>query len=434
MAVIDLGERRDTATPAGPGPGRLLRRRAPALVALLCLLAPAAAAPRPAQPPGVTIPVGPEANVLLVGDVLLVAGPSGPDAVPGEDPVPRLTAHRLPSGRPLWRVPMPAPGQVLHTARVGDLMVLGLAGERTASWVVGLSVRDGGTRWRIEGRPGGVTPAGNLLVWGFDAAGASVLLAVDPADGAVRWSRPLAEEDVRLSRRDERVHLLTVLAGGRLELRDPDTGAVRAATAVPGRPRVLTVTRELVLLADGAGGLSGYEIPALRRRWSVPGGPADQPDAFDCGVLICLEDGSPAVRLLGPGTGADRWRLGNGAVLGSLGGRLLAARRASGGVAEHVLLDAATGRPVRQLGRWQVGAPVTVSADGSVVRRRLRDGRLLVGRVDERGEGVRVLAVLRGVAGGCGVHGAFVVCRREGGGLGVWELPDGPDGEAGAWR
>ncbi|MEU4771999.1 PQQ-binding-like beta-propeller repeat protein [Micromonospora sp. NPDC023644] len=426
--VIDLGERWDIDTPAGPGPGRVLRRWAPALVALLCLLTPAAAAPWPTQPPGATVPAGPDAHVLVLDEVLLVADASGPDAVPDGDPVRRLAAHRLPSGRPLWRVPIPAPGRVFHAVRVGDLLAVGLAGDRTTPEVVGLSLGDGGVRWRVEGQLRGATPAGHLLLGGSDRSGASVLRSVDPAGGTVRWSQPLAFEDALLSRRDQRVSLLTVVAGGRLELRDPDTGAVRAATAVPGRSRVLTVTEELVLLTDDSGTLSGYEIATLRQRWGVPRGAADQPGAYDCGVLICINDGSPAIRLLDPATGTVRWQTENAALWPvAAEGRLLAVRRSSGGAAEHVLLDAATGRPVRQLGRWRAGAPGMLSADGTSVHRRQRDGRYLVGRIDERGEGVRVLAALRGVVGECGVHGSVVVCRHEGGGFGVWELPGDRD-------
>ncbi|MEV4661325.1 PQQ-binding-like beta-propeller repeat protein [Micromonospora echinofusca] len=428
MTVIDLGERRDVDGAADPGPGRFLRRWSPALVALLCLATSAAAAPWPAQPPGATVPAGPDASALFVDGVLLVAEPSGPGAVPVGDPVSRLAAYRLPSGRPLWRVPSPAPGRVFHAVRVGDLLAVGLAGDRAASQVVGLALGDGGVRWRVEGQLRGATAAGHLLLSGSAGSGASVLRSVDPATGAVRWSQPLALEDAHLSRRDQRIRLLTVLARGRLEVRDPDTGAARAATAVPGRSRVLTVTEELVLLTDASGALSGYEIPTLRRRWSVPRGPADQPDVFDCGVLICFDDGSPATRLLDPATGTVRWRSEN-AALGPVAveGRLLAVRRSSGGAAEHVLLDAATGRPVRQLGRWRAGAPGMLSADGTTLHRRQRDGRYLVGRIDERGEGVRVLAVLRGVVGECGAHGSYVACRREGGGFGVWELPGDRD-------
>ncbi|WP_327030889.1 PQQ-like beta-propeller repeat protein [Micromonospora sp. NBC_01740] len=427
MTVIDLGERRDVDGAAGPGPGRFLRRWAPALVALLCLVTSAAAAPWPAQPPGVTVPAGPDANLLFVEGVLLVAEPSGPGTVADGDPVSRLAAHRLPSGRPLWRVPLPAPGRVFHAVRAGDLLAVGLAGDRTASEVVGLSLADGGVRWRGAGQLHGATSAGHLLLSGFAGSSASVLRSVDPATGAVRWSQPLAFEDAHLSRRDQRISLLTVLAGGRLELRDPDTGAARAATTVPDRSRVLTVTEELVLLTDASGVLSGYEIPGLRRRWSVPRGPADQPDVYDCGALICVDDGSPATRLLDPATGALRWRSEN-AALGPVAveGRLLAVRRASGGAAEHVLLDAATGQPVRQLGRWRAGAP-WLSADATTVHRRQRDGRYLVGRIDERGEGVQVLAALRGVVGECGARESFVACRREDGGLGVWELPGDRD-------
>ncbi|MFG1778251.1 PQQ-binding-like beta-propeller repeat protein [Micromonospora sp. NPDC049051] len=427
MTVIDLGERRDVAGPAEPGPGRLLRRWAPALVALLCLVAPAAAAPWPAQPPGAAIPVESDANVLFADEALLVTA-SDPDAVPDEA-VRRLVAYRLPSGRPMWRVTMPAPGRVFQAVRVGDLLVVSSTGDRTVPpTAIGLAVGDGGVRWRAEGQLRGATGAGHLLLSAFDTSGASVLRSVDPAGGAVRWSQPLAFEDTHLYRRDQRVRLLAVLDGGRLEVRDPDTGAVRVAATVSGRSRVLTVTRELVLLTDASGTLSGYEIAALRRRWSVPRGPADQPDIYDCGVLICVDDGSPTVRLLDPATGTVRWQTGMAALWPvPVEGRLLAVRRSGGGAADHVLLDAATGRSVRQLGRWQPFAGGLLEDPRITVHRRQRDGRYLVGRIDERGEGVRVLAVLRGVVGACGTFGSSVVCRHEDGGLGVWVLPGDRD-------
>ncbi|MER7420153.1 PQQ-binding-like beta-propeller repeat protein [Micromonospora peucetia] len=424
MTVIDLGERRDTPAPAGPGPRRSLRRWAPALVALLCLVAPSAAAPWPTAPAGATIPASPYAIVLAVGDLLLVA--DQPGAVPDADPVLRLAAHRLPSGAPLWRVPMPGRGQAYQAVPVGDLVVLAMAGVATPAEVVGLSVRDGGVRWRVQGQLDGATPAGHLLVWGLDASGASVLRSVDPADGAVRWSQRLAVEDVHRSRRSPRVSLLTVLTGGRLELRDPDTGAVLRATAVPataGRPMVLMVTEELVLLSDGLGALTSYEIATLRRRWSVPRGPADQPSAFDCGIRICVDDGSAATRLLDPATGSISGRADGWILLNHVRNWIMAMRRPLGPTAQLVLLDGATGHPVRQLGRWQPLSG-TLWSDRTTVRQRQRDGRVLVGRIDERGAGVRVLAALRGVVGECGSLDSFVVCRRDGGAFGVWELPD----------
>ncbi|MEU9506681.1 PQQ-binding-like beta-propeller repeat protein [Micromonospora sp. NPDC048170] len=424
MTVIDLGERRDTPAPADPGPRRFLRRWAPALVVLLCLVAPTAAAPWPTQPPVATVPAGPDVQVLPFGDVLLVA--DGPESAAG--PTPLLAAYQLPTGRPLWRVPLPGPGRAYQAVRVGDLVVLGvMVGAQSPSEVVGLSAADGGVRWRVEGRLHGTTPAGHLLVWGVDASGVSVLRSLDPAGGAARWSQRLAAEDVHAVRRDLRVSLLAVLAGGQLELRDPDTGAVLRGTSVPasaGRPRVLDATAELVLLSDGLGALTAYETATLRRRWSLPPGPADQPDAADCGPLICVDDGSPATRLLDPVTGETRWRSDIGPLLGPVGNRMLAVRSASGILREHVLLDAATGQPVRNLGRWQVASDILVLSDATFVSRRQRDGRVLVGRIDERGDGVQVLAALHGVVGVCGVFRSFVLCRREGGALGVWELPD----------
>jgi hypothetical protein len=100
---------------------------------------------------------------------------------------------------------------------------------------------------------------------------------------------------------------------------------------------------------------------------------------------------------------------------------MLAARDPRGGETEHVLLDAATGRPVRDLGRWQVDS--ALQEDRAVLHRRQRDGRVLIARLDEHGDGIRVLAALHGVVGACGGYGSFVLCRREGGAYGVWELP-----------
>ena len=422
MTVIDLGERRDTPAPADPGSRRFLRRWAPALVALLCLVAPTAAAPWPTQPTGTTIPANLDAHLLPVADLLLVADQTGP----GADPAPRLVAHRLPSGRPLWRVPVPGPGTPFRAVRHGDLLVLGLVGEQTEEQqVVGLSAADGGVRWRMDGLLRGLTPAGNLLVWRLAETGPPILLSIDAASGAVRWSRQLSVETVRESRRDARVSLLAVLDGGRLELRDPDTGAVVRAAALPVAatpPEVLALTDDLVVLSDGPGGVAAYEVATLRRRWTLSRGPADRVDVSDCGAALCLDDGSPGPRLLDPATGSTRWRADGWTLLESVGNWLLALSDVTGPIDELALLDALTGRPVRHLGRWQ---PLSGArwGDGSIVRRRQRDGRVLFGRLDDRGEGVRVLAALRGAVGECDMHGVFLVCRRDGG-AGVWELPD----------
>ncbi|WP_433391800.1 hypothetical protein [Micromonospora sp. KLBMP9576] len=103
---------------------------------------------------------------------------------------------------------------------------------------------------------------------------------------------------------------------------------------------------------------------------------------------------------------------------------MLAVREGSGIPPEHVLLDAVTGRPVRNLGRWQRGGGGMLWNDVTTVTRRQRDGRVLVARIGAGGDGLRVLAALPGVVGSCAAQGSFVLCRREDGALGVWDLPD----------
>ncbi|MER5337309.1 PQQ-binding-like beta-propeller repeat protein [Micromonospora sp. NPDC002717] len=427
MTVIDLGERRDVPPPVDPGPARTVRRWVPALVALLCSAVLTAAAPRAAQPPGAVIPARPDADVVVAGDLLLVVDRTGPDAASGPGPGPRVAAHQLPSGRPLWQLPLTGPVGPFPVVRVGDVVVLQKPEEPAGPQVVGLAAADGAVRWRVDGQLYGATPAGNLLVWGVAGTrpGVPVLRSVDAATGAVRRTLRLSPEALHWSARDGRVTLLTVLDGGRLELRDPDSGDVRRAAALPataGPPEVLGVTDDLVLVSEGPGVLSAYDTAALRRRWSAPRGPSDRPYAFGCGVVICVEDGGRGLRLLDPATGSARWRADDWPLLTPVGDRLLAAGYPRGGVAEHVLLDAATGRPVRELGRWQLG-DLAPWEDRAVLHRRQRDGRVLVGRLDERGDGIRVLAALHGVVGACGAYGSLVVCRREGGAYGVWELP-----------
>ncbi|MFG3419187.1 PQQ-binding-like beta-propeller repeat protein [Micromonospora sp. NPDC049460] len=426
MTVIDLGERREVPPPAGPGPGRAVRRWAPALVALLCLAVLTAAAPQAAHPPGAVVPARPDADVVVAGDLLLVVDRTGPGVAPGPGPAPRVAAHQLPSGRPLWHLPLTGPVSPFPVVRVGDVVVLGMPEEPAGPQVVGLAAADGAVRWRVDGRLDGATPAGNLLVWGTAGTrpGAPVLRSVDAASGAVRWTRRLPPGALHWSTRDGRVTLLTVLDGGRLELRDPDSGDVLHAAALPaaaGPPEVLGVTDDVVLVSEGPAVLSAYDTAALRRRWSVPRGPSARPYAFGCGVVICVGDGG-RLRLLDPATGSARWRADDWPLLTPVGDRLLAAGYPRGGAAEHVLLDAATGRPVRELGRWQLG-DLAPWEDPAVLHRRQRDGRVLVARLDERGDGIRVLAALHGVVGACGAYGSLVLCRREGGAYGVWELP-----------
>ncbi|MEU4641383.1 PQQ-binding-like beta-propeller repeat protein [Micromonospora sp. NPDC023814] len=427
MTVIDLGERRDVPPPVDPGPGRTVRRWVPALVALLCLAVLTAAAPRPAPPPGAVIPARPDADVAVAGDLLLVVDRTGPDAASGPGPAPRVAAYQLPSGRPLWQLPLTGPVSPVPVVRVGDVVVLVMPEEPAGPQVVGLAAADGAVRWRVDGQLYGATPAGNLLVWGVAGAGPGTpaLRSVEAATGTVRWALRLSPEALHWSARDGRVTLLTVLDGRRLELRDPDSGALRHAAALPATaepPEVLGVTDDLVLVSEGPGVLSAYDTAALRRRWSVPRGPSARAYAFGCGVVICVEDGGRGMRLLDPATGSARWRADDWPLLTPLGDRLLAAGYPRGGVAEHVLLDAATGRPVRELGRWQLG-DLAPWKDRAILHRRQRDGRVLIARLDGRGDGVRVLAALHGVVGACGAYGSFVLCRREGGAYGVWELP-----------
>ncbi|MER7332295.1 MULTISPECIES: PQQ-binding-like beta-propeller repeat protein [unclassified Micromonospora] len=426
MTVIDLGERRDVPPPADPRPGRAVRPWAPALVALLCLAVLTAAAPRPAQPPGAVIPARPDADVAVAGDLLLVVDSTGPGAASGPGPERRVAAHHLPSGRPLWHLPLAGPVSPFP-ARVGDVVALTMPEGETGTQVVGLAAADGAVRWRVDGQLYGATPAGNLLVWGVTGAGpgAPELRSVDAATGTARWALRLPLETLHRSTRDGRVTLLTVLDGGRLELRDPDSGDLRHAAALPATaepPEVLGVTDDLVLVSEGPGVLSAYDTAALRRRWSVPRGPSARAYAFGCGVVICVEDGGRGLRLLDPATGSARWRADDWPLLTPVGDRLLAAGYPHGGVADHALLDAATGRPVRELGRWQLG-DLALWEDRATLHRRQRDGRVLIGRLDERGDGVRVVAALHGVVGTCGSYGSLVICRREGGAYGVWDLP-----------
>lgn len=429
MTVIDLGERWDAPVSADPGRGRVVRRWGPALLVLLCLAVLAGGAPLPAPAVGVTVPARPEARAVPLGDLLLVIDQAGPDRPPGADPPRGVAAHRLPTGRPLWRIPLPPSVETLSAVRVGDLVLLGVVGGQHAAplQVVALRAADGAERWRVAGRLLGATPAGHPLVLTFPEAGpgAGMLRMLDSATGAARWSVPVSLEAVSSRERAGRVDLLAVLDGRRLELRDPETGRLLRAVDLPGAgaPRVLGVTDDLVLLFEGSGIVAGYETATLRLRWRLPRGPADKPDGYPCGTMICLDDGGSGLLVLDPATGRTRWRADRGTWLVPVGHRLVAARGTFGGPGDLSVLDAVTGRPVRSLGRWQFG-PGWVEDGRPTVHRRQRDGRVLVARIDPATGDLRVLAALHDVVGECDTHRSVIVCRREGGAFGIWELRD----------
>ena len=85
-------------------------------------------------------------------------------------------------------------------------------------------------------------------------------------------------------------YLLTSQPSGRLTRYDPATGGVLAAAETGrGRPRIVTVVDDLVMITDPAG-VAAYELETLRERWRL--------DAVDgwaaaCGTLVCAYGDAP---------------------------------------------------------------------------------------------------------------------------------------------
>jgi outer membrane protein assembly factor BamB len=438
--VIELGELRDQPEPErGP--------RGHRAVALLVALAFAAGlgGSVPAGDPLVEarVPMALGESMEVVGDRLYVVSPHRNQPAPGGR---RITAYRLPDGRRLWETRVEEYGGEFGTVTtMGETLLLATYDQDGAGDVIGLDAGTGARRWR---RPGWV------LSWpGFDRTADRVLLgsaagapgpwgrleqvtAVDLVTGEPAWTyRPPPGAIVQTSSNDSgggAGYLATGLRSGRVEIRDPSTGVLLAATdagpplepVVPDQipDRLYLLDDLLMILEPARGTLTAYGVPALDRRWSatVDRGRTGWYRGPACGDLVCLQSSDGQVRAVDLDTGRTRWTAG-WSYLEQVGTSLLASRADGplGGETPLALVDPDTGRRQAELGSWAITGRRS-GGDVILVSQDLATQRTWFGVVDPARRDVRLMGVAHGVVGECWAGVDCLVCRRRDLSIGIW--------------
>ena len=305
-----------------------------------------------------------------------------------------------------------------------------------------LDIRTGAVLWRSQQADTSVlalTPRGALIV--TDVPGATRLRLADARTGRTVWERTL-DERVSFGPDDlwsgAAARIVVISLAGRVLTLDLATGAVlgrgdlgvrlrRAETLDGDSASAATVGDDRLVLrrrVDGRNSLAAYSLTPFARLWERVDGAAGF--AADCGPLWCVSRqggdfstaGGPddaGVEAVDPGDGRLRWRAPGLAFAARLGSLVIA-----GDVQEEPeisVLDPATGRVVRRLGRMIWIDDLLLHAD-TVAR------TTWVGRLDPADGSWRVLGrVDSGAAYGCERRDAYLACPTLAGPTRVWRLP-----------
>jgi hypothetical protein len=429
VAVIDLGVLRDGPELPGRSPaGRPRRWRAVSVLSAASIVLATAVAASPVRAALVerTFPGVPARSdqpvVADTTDGVYVMRANGADAGPGERTIIRYGPARTGQA---WRISLATPGEVNSAGVVDGTLLVHADGWEPQT--IALRAADGREMWRRTGwwRDAG---SGQLLL-SYRAPGEQVDIyqAVALATGAVRWSMSVPSSEWVLH---DRGRLVRWSVGGRVEVRDLRTGAVVSRGLLPP-DEVATghnslpgaqVAGGLLLVAGWDGGrpvATAYGLERLDPRWRA-GIDLSRESVYGCGGELCVSgrDGEGGVRLLERDTGSTRWANDRWDDLAYAGSTLLAFGPPPG-PPQIVVVDPATGRPIGDLGRWQI--PRTMAPDGRMLAVRTEPGtdRSWIAELDPAARTARVLGVADD-AFACQAGHTAITCRRTGGAVGVW--------------
>jgi hypothetical protein len=439
-AVIDLGLLAPPATRTPPdNPVRQLRawwvrrrqRLACALVATLLLVTAAGSAPQLADGM-VTIALPPTGygRFEVVGDLLFVARSAT-----------IWQAYELPAGERRWSLRRPA-GAPLGLVAGGGLLLDRLYGSFGAT-------RDPATG-AVLLSPGQVRASSGVATVRTVPGAETALASSDyrlyrDASPHPRFGQPATGQLAAWLVGDPLV-VVRISVAGLLELRAPATGEVLASRALPvdaspARPAA-AFDGTLVLQREHPGGLSlqGYDVDTLAASWerSLPRGGDRAVWVERCGPMLCIhrqQANDPTTfvdpltgwlltatgtEVVDPATGRTAWVAAGQTQLHPVGDRFLAYHR-DGTLA--AVMDARTGRPLRQLAGWRALVPVAATGDGSplVLTRTDQTGHTSLARLDLATLALTGAGVLPGQPDACQPFSTGLVCRH-GHRLRVWTL------------
>jgi putative pyrroloquinoline-quinone binding quinoprotein len=341
------------------------------LVAVLLLLS-AAAPPPPSMRPVLSAGGTAAAAFRLDADALYTASF-------GQNPNSESAVRRyaLPGGKPVWERSLPQ--NVQHLMVDGGIL---LARSGSAPAMSFLDAANGRLLWHLESPDtSAVTLAGGKVLLRSDVGGNRTQLRLaDARTGATIWIRLVDEaseignDDVYESSPQRIVvvgtdgHVTTLRFTDGVVLGEGDLG-VRLPVQLDGNFLAdfvgVTVSGERVYVSRrerGKSSLTAYGLPGLTVQWRAEGGPVGS--VHECGPVLCISD-TRWVSGLDPGDGSVRWSDPAWSTAYSAGGDTLIAYDQQE-FPESAVLDAATGKLVRKLGRTYVTGGLELRSDTEI--------------------------------------------------------------------
>ncbi|MBB4697483.1 outer membrane protein assembly factor BamB family protein [Paractinoplanes abujensis] len=423
--VIELGEV-PRETPTVVGADRLVPRRALLmLLSALLVATTAAAAPLPALGRPTIVPARLGDTMFLDGRRMLLV--SGSATLVSQISRRVVRAYDLPSTRLVSTTTVTVSGGINQVLPAGDTVVVSYQVDASGTWAT-VAVAEGTeqTRWRRTARLIAVSEADGQALLGTDEA----VSAVDLRTGATRWRLPrppdgyIAETGWDATNYPRWLVLLT--DSGRLESRDPHTGALLATRAIPPREGrangLIWPVDDLVMADDGGPGFAAYRLPALTPLWHTGADLSSSWMQAACGRLICTFRQQRGLTAIDPADGRELWENPDWAYAEPVGPYLLATR-AERGVDEPGLwvIDPATGRSRGNFGRWEY---LAATGDGRFYGKLDVPGEFLVhyGILDPDTFTVRVLGTAADVSNSCQAVAGLLICRLVDASVALWPL------------
>jgi len=426
-SLIELGYVVDaTAAPEPPPDRRFARRLLVALIAVLSLVT-LAGSTRP-RPHGLvqlwSVALVGEAQFTIVGDTVVVLGPDSR----------RLTSYWLATGRKRWSLTLPAEIPYLDVSGADGVLLLAVglrvthpAPGNTLSFLsstVAVDAASGAILWRAPGVGMGWPATGTALLAESSSNGTDTarLRLVRLADGGTVWSRetPDVQRWIALGAdagNPDRVATISS-AGDVWVLRLADgtesaSGSVDWPPVSPERGDLSDLVAEgdaLYVLhsTTNSATVTAYSDRTLQRLWRVTRTAHDN-GFYPCGVVLCANG---ANELLGYDwrTGMVRWSVPGEESAVPAGPGLLITENGTAEV-HRSLLDAATGRRLADLGAdrppWKFAGGPFVTLGTS----RSQAGRTVVHWVDPRTGKTFTLGTIDGVVDlGCQIADRLLLC------------------------
>lgn len=365
-----------------------------------------------------------------IGDAFRVIGDqvylSRPDLTVQRRPPRVVATYLLPEGRLRWRASLTIRGVLRKAVTVPSATLVsmeGLDGVET----VAIDAASSQIRWRRPYLLVDVLPERNLALVSGSAPGRRALTALDATTGRTVWEYAAPDGTWHFL---EQEWIVSALPSGRVEVHEPDRGALVAVaqlgTAI--RPSLQSWAQPaggLLLVGTGDSTVTAYGLPWLDLRWRARWDLTDWSVSPTCGEALCVFNRTDGLRVVDRATGRTKWSDPQwiSAELAAGDRLLVRGRQRPGGTSAAALVDAATGRELLDLRRWTaVGRPGERGGALLAVQIDRENGRAWFGSVDPSSLTVQVIDWADGVGTACQPGPDSLICRRRDFSVSVWRL------------